>query len=173
MNEVYLLWGFGLFAAALMLFFVELFLPTGGVIGALVGITAIAGVAAFFRASTMWGVLSTLFLLVVSPIAFAFALKVWPNTPIGRLLILGSPDPEPDPEPEQSPAPLATGEGGELQAALLGATGVALTDLRPVGTVRIEGERVEALAEGPLINSGTPIRVTAVEGGRIKVREAK
>ncbi len=165
MNEVFLLWGFGLFALALVLFVVELFLPTGGVIGALVGVAAISGVVAFFRASTTWGVFSLLFLVVVSPIAFAFALKVWPNTPVGRRLILGSAD---EPGDEAPPEP---SDADALRAALIGAIGTAVTDLRPVGMVQIEGERIEAHAEGGMIESGRPVRITAVLDNRVRVRE--
>ena len=163
MNEVYLLWGFGLFGVAFILFLIELFLPTGGLIGLFVGLAAISGVIAFFRASTGWGISSVLFLLVVSPIAFAFALKVWPNTPVGRRLILGAIDDEDAP-----PSPRRSGD--DVLAALVGATGAAASDLRPVGTVLIEGQRVEALAEGGMISAGTRVRITAVEGNRIKVR---
>lgn len=168
MNEAFLLWGFGLFGLAFILFLVELFLPTGGVIGVMVGVAAIAGVVSFFRASTMWGVSSLLFLIVISPIAFAFALKVWPNTPIGRRLILGDASDDLD---EEAPPP--TDASDELRQALVGATGVAMSDLRPVGTVRIEGERVEALAEGGMIDAGQDVRITAVEGNRIRVRAVK
>lgn len=167
MNESFLLWGVGLFALALLLFFIEVFLPSGGVVGLLVGVSAITGVVFFFRTSMMWGLSSVLFLLVISPIAFAFALKIWPNTPIGRLLILGSGDDDED--EEKPPAPTGVGALG----ALVGATGVAVTDLRPVGQVRIEDERVEALAEGGVIEAGRPVRITSVEGNRIKVRAVK
>ena len=168
MNEAFLLWGFGLFGLAFILFLVELFLPTGGVIGVMVGVAAIAGVVSFFRASMTWGVSSLLFLIVISPIAFAFALKVWPNTPIGRRLILGDASDDLD---EEAPPP--TDASDELRQALVGATGVAMSDLRPVGTVRIEGERVEALAEGGMIDAGQDVRITAVEGNRIRVRAVK
>ncbi len=168
MNEAFLLWGFGLFGLAFILFLVELFLPTGGVIGVMVGVAAIAGVVSCFRASMTWGVSSLLFLIVISPIAFAFALKVWPNTPIGRRLILGDASDDLD---EEAPPP--TDASDELRQALVGATGVAMSDLRPVGTVRIEGERVEALAEGGMIDAGQDVRITAVEGNRIRVRAVK
>ena len=106
--------------------------------------------------------------IVISPIAFAFALKVWPNTPIGRRLILGDASDDLD---EEAPPP--TDASDELRQALVGATGVAMSDLRPVGTVRIEGERVEALAEGGMIDAGQDVRITAVEGNRIRVRAVK
>jgi len=168
MNEAFLLWGFGLFGIALALFFVEVFLPSGGVIGALVGVAAIAGVVSFFRASTMWGFSSLLALIVVSPIAFAFALKIWPNTPIGKRLILGSVD-----DNGEIDAPPPTDPQADFRAALLGATGVAMTDLRPVGFIKIEGERIEALAETGVIRAGANIRITGVEDNQIKVRAAK
>lgn len=168
MNEVFLLWGFGLFGLALLLFLVELFLPTGGILGVMVGVAAIAGVVSFFRASQVWGWSSLGFLIVVSPFAFAFALKVWPHTPIGRRLILGSVEDEVDEE-----APQVRDEEGDVLKALIGATGEAVSDLRPVGTVRIEGERVEALAESGMIDAGQKVRITAVEGNRIRVRAVK
>lgn len=56
--------------------------------------------------------------------------------------------------------------------ALVGAEGVAMTDLRPVGAVRIDGTRYDALAEVGVIAAGTKVRVTKVEFNQIKVREA-
>ncbi len=164
MNESYLLWGFGLLALAALLFFIEVFLPSGGVIGLFVGVCAIASVVFFFKASAMWGLSSILFLLVMTPLMISFALKIWPNTPIGQRLILGSSSPDDDlPEPEQS---------DPLQD-LIGATGVVATDLRPVGMVQIEGERIEAIAQTGVIRAGQPVRITAIEDGRIKVRPVK
>ncbi|MFA6808960.1 MAG: NfeD family protein [Eubacteriales bacterium] len=53
----------------------------------------------------------------------------------------------------------------------LGKKGVAITDLRPAGSVKIEDERVDVVTEGGYIEPGTPIRVLAVEGTRVIVRE--
>lgn len=53
-----------------------------------------------------------------------------------------------------------------VREELLGATGVALTDLRPAGAARINDERVDVVAEGTFIPSGTPIRVVRSEGYR-------
>ena len=60
----------------------------------------------------------------------------------------------------------------ELQAlrALIGSEGTAVSDLRPVGKVRIEGERLDALAESGMIEAGTPVVVTTVYDNQIKVR---
>ncbi len=53
---------------------------------------------------------------------------------------------------------------------LLEQTGVAHTNLRPSGTALINGQRVDVVTEGPMIERGTPIKVVAVEGLRVVVR---
>jgi len=53
---------------------------------------------------------------------------------------------------------------------LLGREGVAMTDLRPAGTVLIGEERVDAVSESEWIEDGTVIRVVSSEGYRLVVR---
>ena len=50
--------------------------------------------------------------------------------------------------------------------------GVAKTQLRPSGTAIIDGERVDVVTEGNLIEPGTNLKVVAVEGMRVVVRES-
>ena len=64
----------------------------------------------------------------------------------------------------------AVGELGVDKPELLHQTGEALTQLRPSGTARINGQRVDVVAETGLIERGTMVKVTAVEGARIVVR---
>ena len=59
--------------------------------------------------------------------------------------------------------PAVTGAAG-----LLNEQGIAHTDLAPAGTVRIHGEFWSAVASAP-ITRGMPVRVTAVDGLRLKV----
>ena len=53
---------------------------------------------------------------------------------------------------------------------LLDQTGVALTNLRPSGTAVFNGQRVDVVTEGPMVERGTEVRVVAVEGMRVVVR---
>jgi membrane-bound serine protease (ClpP class) len=53
---------------------------------------------------------------------------------------------------------------------LVGREGVALTDLRPSGTVLIGEERVDAVSESAWIEDGTMVRVVSSEGYRHVVR---
>jgi membrane-bound serine protease (ClpP class) len=57
-----------------------------------------------------------------------------------------------------------------VRPALLGHSGTALTVLRPAGTAKIEGRRVDVIAEGNFIEAGAPITVVRVEGNRVTVR---
>lgn len=163
MEQTLLLWGFALLGAALLLVVIEVFIPSGGVIGLTAGVTAIAGVVVFWRVSPLWGVTSMLLLLVLAPISLNFALRLMPHTPVGKKLILGS-----DAAAEQRAA--EERRRNEQDQALIGASGVALTALRPIGTVEIEGTRLEALAEGGVVEAGTAVRVTSVQGNQVRVR---
>ena len=53
---------------------------------------------------------------------------------------------------------------------LLAREGVAMTDLRPSGTVSIGEERVDAVSEAEWIEEGTEVRVVSSEGYRLVVR---
>lgn len=53
---------------------------------------------------------------------------------------------------------------------LLDQVGVALTNLRPSGTALINGQRVDVVTEGAMIEQGATLKVVAVEGMRVVVR---
>ncbi len=65
----------------------------------------------------------------------------------------------------------SVGELGVDKPELLNATGTALTQLRPSGVASLNGQRVDVVTEGGLIERGAAVRVVAVEGSRIVVRE--
>jgi membrane-bound serine protease (ClpP class) len=67
-------------------------------------------------------------------------------------------------------------ETGYLSSAvrdeLVGATGIALTDLRPAGAARVGEERLDVVADSDWIPAGTPVRVVRAEGYRHVVVKA-
>jgi membrane-bound serine protease (ClpP class) len=65
----------------------------------------------------------------------------------------------------------SVGELGTGRPDFLHGTGVAHTRLRPSGIALINGERVDVVTEGGLIERGAAVQVVAVEGARIVVRE--
>ena len=64
----------------------------------------------------------------------------------------------------------AVGDLGVDKPELLHGTGTALTQLRPSGVAQINGQRVDVVTEGGLIERGTAVKVVTVEGARIVVR---
>lgn len=159
-----LFWGLGLLAAALLLIIMEVFIPSGGLISLVAVGTALAGIVCLFRYNNTWGAVGILTMLVLGPAAFGFALRIWPSTPMGRKM-LGEISPE-----EAEAQRLAAIKERERLLSLVGATGMVLTDLRPVGVVQIDGVRHDALSEAGFIPAGTRVKVTVVEHGQIKVR---
>ena len=161
--------GFALFVGGVLLFVVEILIPSGGIIGIAAGIVAVSGVVAFWMEGPLWGLSSTLFLIVMIPLAFQFAVKVMPHTPFGKMLILGS---EEDGEREEFDRIKAEAAEHERVESLIGRQGVAQTDLRPGGAANFNGEHMEVNSERGVIEAGTPVVITHVEGTFIKVRQA-
>jgi membrane-bound serine protease (ClpP class) len=58
---------------------------------------------------------------------------------------------------------------GKLET-LIGKTGEVATDLRPAGTVQIEGKKYDGVTEGGFIEKGKRIEVIGVSTGQLKVR---
>jgi membrane-bound serine protease (ClpP class) len=56
---------------------------------------------------------------------------------------------------------------------LIGATGVAVTDLRPAGTGRFGTERLDVVSDSSWISAGTPIRIVKADGYRLIVEPAE
>ncbi len=170
-NDAYLIWGALLFAVAMVLLVIELFVPSGGLIGIVAGIAAIGSVMAFFRYDTGWGVGSIIGYVLLIPTLLWMFFRFWINSPLGGRVVLGGFDiNSQDPENAIIASETARQERVGALKSLIGAEGVTESALRPVGTVRIGGERIDAMAEAGIIEPGTPIIVTAVYDNQIKVR---
>ena len=60
--------------------------------------------------------------------------------------------------------------GTKNKREYLGAIAVCSTDLRPAGTVTVEGEPVDVVTEGDFVKKGDIVKVINVEGSRVVVR---
>jgi len=163
----YLIWALSLLGIAALLFVIEIVIPSGGIIGLVAVVAAIGAVVAFSFESPLWGVVSLAGLLVMVPLCINFALKVFPNTPVGKRLILGEDDAD---EEELAKIEESRREEEQKRQALVGAEGVATTPLRPGGSVKIDGVTIEATSEAGMIDAGIPIKVTKVDGFGVRVR---
>ncbi len=156
-----LLWSILLFIAALGLIALEIFIPSGGVLGILAALALIASLAVAFSGGTMTGTAMLIVTIVVVPTVLAVAVRWWPHTPIGRLIVLQTPESEDDVLPD-------TPEYRSLNA-LVGKRGVAKTKMLPSGVIVIDDETYDAMADSMAVERGQPIRVTAVRTNRILV----
>lgn len=168
-----IMWGAILFGAAIVLVVVELFIPSGGLIGLLSGAAAIGSLVAFFQYDISWGIGAALTYLILIPIGILFFLKVWIHTSIGSRMILGGSD-----GAEESDGSTAFQSEQDRRTRiqshqdLVGAMGTVETDLRPVGIVRIDNHRLDALSEQGFIKAGARIVVTDAYDNQLKVRMA-
>ncbi len=162
-----LIWGMGLLALSVLILVIEIFVPSGGILAITSGVVGIAGIVCLFmmkEQGTLWGTSGILMLLIVFPSAFAFWAKVFPNTSFGQRMMGVLPD------EEISERDRLERESQEALQALIGREGVARSALRPVGTIEIDDERYEALAEGEAIEPGQKVRITSIVDAKIKVR---
>jgi membrane-bound ClpP family serine protease len=146
-------WLILLLVAGAVLLLAELILPAHGVLGACGVVSMLCAVGVCFRLSP-WASLGLLLaMLLATPFAWSAAVRIWPNTPIGRRVVL--------PRVEMERAPMAF---------QLGQKGVAVGDLKPMGECSFEGKRVDARAESGIIPAGTPVVVVSADGRMATVR---
>lgn len=158
--DSYIVWAIMCLGLALVLFIIELFVPSAGILGILSASALVAGIVLLFLADATIGIFGALIALVTLPFLIAMMIKLWPNTPIARLLMIKS---APPPTVEDH------AQAGQPSAQLVGARGIALSELRPVGVCQINDQRVECVAQSGLIRTGTPIRVIDVDGLQVRV----
>lgn len=161
MGEWLLVWGVLLVALSLVLLAAEAFIPSGGLISVVAAVVAISGIVCLFRVDWKWGAAGLGTVAVLGPLMFIFALQLMPSTKLGRTLMFGEDGEE---------RPVLGEEAVHELDSLIGTEGIVLTDLRPVGAVRLGDRRVDALAELSFIPAGSKVRVVSVDGATIKVR---
>lgn len=155
-------------ALGLALLVAEVFIPSGGVIMTVAAVTFAVSVWAAWQAwvktdqMTMF-LTYILALLVLFPSVLSGAFHVFPRTEYGKRLM------SPPSREELEPYVAET----ERLTRLIGKTGTSLTRLAPGGMVVVEGDRLHAESEGMLIPSDAPVKVLALKGNRLLVRQQR
>ena len=149
-----------LYFACAALIVAEVFVPSGGLIGISALICLIGGVVIFFRHSVTAGWVGVVIALIMIPTVLVIAYKIFPETRFGKSVTLTPP------KRQQGDAVPDTAELKEL----LGAVGVVLTPLRPVGICDFSGQRVECVAESGYVDKDNKVKVINVESTQLTVR---
>ena len=151
------------FIAGVALLLIELFVIPGFGIAGIAGIGLMLGSVFFvFRSAYKF---ETAVFTLSSAIILAFALAIalsylLPRTRAWNHLILS--------------AAMDSGSGfhsapREDFQVYVGKTGLALTPLRPAGTVRVDDTRLDVVTAGDFIGRDTPVKIINVEGSKIFV----
>ena len=145
--------------------FVEFFVPAGGLVGAAGLAAMVVGIVFAYRdQGNLAGTLLLLLAIIGVPLSLALGFKIFPHTFIGKRLILSQTQP-----PDQG----YTASSSEKYEGLLGKEGIVISPLRPAGMVRIGSEKFSVVTEGDMAATGVAVKVIAVEGNRIVVRQVE
>ncbi|MFH1717788.1 MAG: NfeD family protein [Planctomycetota bacterium] len=138
----------------------EVFVPSGGLISVCALACLAGGIAIFFHYSTVAGWIGVGVAAVMIPAVLVVAYRIFPKTRFGKSVTLA---------PPQRPQGDAIPDTPELKE-LLGAVGVVLTPLRPVGMCDFSGCRVECVAESGYVDKMQKVKVIKVESTQLTVR---
>ena len=151
-----------LLAVAVLLLIAEFFIPSYGTLAVMALAAAVGSLFFAFRVGTGTG---TLFLAVIAiglPAMLAIGVKLWPHTPIGRLILI--------PLPERADDVLPDTEEYRGLKSLVGRRGVAKSMMLLAGDVTIDRRTYDAVSESVPIEPGQTIKVVAVRMNRLVVR---
>ena len=152
-------WAVLLAGICIALIIAEVLLPTHGVVGALGVMGLFAGIVCCYLINVKLGTLVLIATACATPLVWMAFVRIWPHTLIGRRVVL--------------PRVVSTTSAAPV---LVGQRGVTVSELRPVGVCEFDlptgfNERVEAISEHGIIESGKPVAVVDVANNRPVVRE--
>lgn len=148
-----------LLSVGVVLFFFEIVVP-GAILGTIGALSMLGGIIlSFIEFGPTGGVATTLIALVVLGVVIYIELRILPNTRLGKRMFLHS-------------AVSASTQPPVADISIVGKTGEAATVLAPSGFVVVDGRKLEAFSQSGYIESGTAVRVDAVDNFRVIVSKS-
>lgn len=135
---------------------IEVFVTPGFGVGGVMGLLLLLGgsVGSWLFLGPTWGALVVVLTVVAATALVIVGLR---SKAAKKRLVLDTQQPH----------------GGGVETSeltrLLGAEGIAQTDLRPAGIAVFGGERIDVVSEGGFVGKQTPVKVVAVDGPRVIV----
>ena len=153
------LYQIAIFMGGILCIIVEMLLPTVGLLAGL-GVAAMLYSVVLALGGDIHALYAMLISFVAAIVIFALIVKRLPSSKLWNKVVLKDE---------------SRSERGFVSAApresLLGAVGEVLTELRPSGSVRLNGKPVDVVSEGAFVPKGVQVQVVAVEGNRVVVRQ--
>ncbi len=145
------------FISAFACLAIEVFiLPGFGVVGILGIILLIAAIAySWIALGAVWGI----GMLALSAILFGLGIWIVSRTKFGRRFV------------QSESLRGAVSALGKDHACLIGKEGVALSDLHPIGSALVAGQKIDVISRGLFIKKGAKLRIIETSGPRIIVEE--
>jgi membrane-bound ClpP family serine protease len=155
-------WAAIMLVVGLTLVMVEIFIPSGGVIGFLSFASIIAAIVmAFYQSGPTVGIMFLSVACLAVPALLMAAFRLLPRTPMGKRLLPSIPTAD---------EVLPDREERRRLRQLVGRVGEAKSKMLPSGAVMIAGQTLDAMSEGQPIEAGQSVRVIDVRGTMIVVR---
>lgn len=157
-------WVAALFLVGIGVMVLEVFIPSGGVLGFVSVAAIIAAIAtAFLELGVGAGTVMIALSVVVVPVILALAFRWFPQTPLGRRVL---------PAPPEAADVVPDAPRRRRARDLVGQRGRTTSDLLPWGTVEVGSESLDCVSEGGPIDAGSEIIVVAAQGAAVVVRPA-
>jgi membrane-bound ClpP family serine protease len=157
-----LTWSILLLALGLVFLVLEFFIPSGGALATVCALSFLAAIVVGFVAGPWPGAIVLLIVCFIVPTATTATVRWWPDTPIGKLMLIQ----RPRTADEVLPETLAYRGLKEL----IGRRGKSKGLMVPSGTVVIDGKTYDAVSEGLPIEPQQPVVVVSVSTQRLVVR---
>jgi membrane-bound ClpP family serine protease len=155
-------WAILLLFLGLVFLALEFFIPSGGALAVMCALSFLAAIVVGFMAGPWTGALVLLAVCVIVPSAVGTAVRWWPDTPIGKLMLIQRPGSSDEVLPE-------TVAYRGLKD-LVGRRGKAKGLMVPSGSVLIDGKTYDAVSDGQAIEPNQPVIVISISTQRLVVR---
>ncbi|MFH1423051.1 MAG: NfeD family protein [Planctomycetota bacterium] len=149
-----------LFAAGIIFIVAEVFIPSGGILTIVALISLILSYIMAFNISSVVGVVFIVATIVILPFLISKLLKIFPNTFFGKLIMLEGPKKHED----------VAISSEKMLKSFIGKHGITKSMLRPSGIAEIDGERVDVVSEGMLIEKESIVKVIETHGNALVVK---
>ena len=149
----------GLLILAFALVIAEVMFPSFGILGLSAATAFVFAVLRAFEVSETAGYYSVAASMLLLPVGFFVGVAMLKHSPLGNRVILSVPD-------QQTLHGAASRRG---LSKLVGKSGAAVSDLRPSGTIEVDGKLIDGVSDGSFIDAGSSITVQSTDGNRVIV----
>jgi membrane-bound serine protease (ClpP class) len=164
-----------LLVVAIVIFALELFVPSAGLLFVLGSTSVVLSLVVAFLVSAKTGIAFLIIVAILTMILPALGIEIWKRSWMGKRMFLSAPGAPADANAQTEfpdyDSSTQSNSSTSQYAALIGAIGKTLTPLRPAGITDFSGRRFDTVAEGVMIGAGEYVKVVVVQGNRIVVRQ--